>query len=81
MALKLKRERGMKKHCLILILLTFLSVGFISVNTKAGLMIATFANPSKDSNPLFTVTSSAIPSLAIIVLLGFSSLTLFRRKK
>jgi hypothetical protein len=46
----------MKNHCLILILLTFLSVGFILVDAKASLTIATFADPSEDSNnPLFTV--------------------------
>jgi hypothetical protein len=46
----------MKKHCLILILLTFLSVGFISADAKASLTIATFDDPSEDSNnPLFVV--------------------------
>ncbi|MGA1979035.1 MAG: PEP-CTERM sorting domain-containing protein [Sedimentisphaerales bacterium] len=46
----------MEKHCLILILLVFLFVGFTSVNTKASLTIATFADPSRNSNnPLFTV--------------------------
>jgi hypothetical protein len=46
----------MKDHCLILILLTFLFVGFISVDAKASLTIATFADPSEDSNnPLFKV--------------------------
>lgn len=46
----------MKKHCLILILLAFLSVGFISADAKASLTIATFADPSKNSsNPLFKV--------------------------
>jgi hypothetical protein len=46
----------MKDHCLILILLTFLSVGFISADAKASLTIATFADPSEDSNnPLFKV--------------------------
>jgi hypothetical protein len=46
----------MKNHCLILILLTFLSVGFISADAKASLTIATFADPSEDSsNPLFAV--------------------------
>jgi len=50
----------MKKHCLILILLAFLSVGFISVNVKANsITIATFADPSQNSNnPLFTVNFS-----------------------
>ena len=44
----------MKKH--ILIFLMFLSVGFISANAKASLTIATFDDPSGDSNnPLFTV--------------------------
>jgi hypothetical protein len=57
MALKLKKEEeGMKNYCLILVLLTFLSVGFISADAKASLAIATFADPSGDSNnPLFTV--------------------------
>ncbi|MDD5063787.1 MAG: PEP-CTERM sorting domain-containing protein [Phycisphaerae bacterium] len=46
----------MKNHCLILILLTFLSVEFIPANAKASLTIATFADPSRNSNnPLFTV--------------------------
>jgi hypothetical protein len=46
----------MKKHWLILILLTFLSVGFISANAKASLTIATFDDPSGNgNNPLFTV--------------------------
>ena len=48
----------MKKHCLILILLLmFLCVGFISANVKANsITIATFADPSEDSgNPLFKV--------------------------
>jgi hypothetical protein len=45
----------MKNHCLILILLTFLSVGFISADAKASLTIATFADPNNSANPLFTV--------------------------
>ncbi|MFA5251267.1 MAG: PEP-CTERM sorting domain-containing protein [Phycisphaerae bacterium] len=46
----------MKKHYSILVLLMFLFVGFTSVNTKASLTVATFADPSKNSsNPLFTV--------------------------
>ncbi len=45
----------MKKRSLIIILLA-LAVGFISVNAKASITIATFADPSKSSvNPLFTV--------------------------
>jgi len=45
----------MKKRSLISILLA-LSVGFISVNAKASMTIATFADPSRNSvNPLFTV--------------------------
>ena len=46
----------MKKHLFILLLI-FLSVGFISVNVKANsITIATFADPSKNSDdPLFTV--------------------------
>jgi len=50
---------SIKKHYLILILLAFLSVGFISVNTKAvppSFTVATFADPSPNSNNrLFTV--------------------------
>jgi len=46
----------MKKHFAIIILLAFLFVGFISVNAKASITIATFADPSEDSDhPLFTV--------------------------
>jgi hypothetical protein len=46
----------MRKHYLTLILLVFLFVGFISVNAKADITIATFADPSlNSSNPLFTV--------------------------
>ena len=45
----------MKRRSLIIILLA-LSVGFISVNAKASMTIATFADPSRNSsNPLFTV--------------------------
>ena len=45
----------MKKHFLIIILLA-LSVGFISVNAEATFTVATFADPSGDSdNPLFRV--------------------------
>jgi hypothetical protein len=44
----------MKKRFLIIILLA-LSVGFISVNAKASITIATFADPSISSNPLFRV--------------------------
>ena len=46
----------MKKHPLILILLTLFSVGFIPVDANATLTVATFADPSKNSDdPLFTV--------------------------
>jgi hypothetical protein len=47
----------MKKQHSALILLTFLSVGFISAGVKAdSITIATFADPSKNSSdPLFTV--------------------------
>jgi hypothetical protein len=46
---------SMKKRFLIIILLV-LSVGFISVNAKASMTIATFGDPAIDSNtPLFTV--------------------------
>ncbi|MGD0551840.1 MAG: PEP-CTERM sorting domain-containing protein [Sedimentisphaerales bacterium] len=45
----------MRKRSLIIILLA-LAVGFISVNAKATVTIATFADPSRNSgNPLFTV--------------------------
>ena len=50
-----KRRICMKKRSLISILLA-LFVGFISVNAKASITIATFADPSGNSgNPLFTV--------------------------
>ena len=52
----------MKKHFLVLILPIFFSAGFIPADARAttlpSLTIATFADPSKDSNnpfPLFTV--------------------------
>ena len=46
----------MKKSFPIIILIMFLCVGFTSVDAKASLTIATFADPSKNSNnPLFTV--------------------------
>jgi hypothetical protein len=46
----------MKRRSLIIILLTFFAVAFISVNAKASMTIATFADPSRNSsNSLFTV--------------------------
>jgi hypothetical protein len=46
----------MKRRSLIIILLTFFAVGFISVNAKASITIATFAAPFTGSgSPLFTV--------------------------
>jgi hypothetical protein len=45
----------MRRRSLVIILLA-LSVGFISVDAKATMTIATFADPSRNStNPLFTV--------------------------
>jgi hypothetical protein len=61
--LQLKKTKTINKHCLILILLTFLSVGFISVNAKAAssFTVATFADPSGNSNnPLFTADFTAL---------------------
>jgi hypothetical protein len=53
MALK---GRNMKKHLLIIILVTVLSVGFISASALASVTVATFADPSRNSgNPLFAV--------------------------
>jgi PEP-CTERM putative exosortase interaction domain len=44
------------KKCSLIIILLALSVGFISVDAKATVIIATFADPSENSaNPLFKV--------------------------
>jgi hypothetical protein len=46
---------SMKRRSLIIIMLAFLAVGFISVNAKASRTIATFDDPSAgSSDPLFT---------------------------
>jgi hypothetical protein len=50
----------MKKYHLTFVLLTFLFIGFTSIAAKAD-TIATFADPSKNSNnPLFTVNFTAL---------------------
>jgi hypothetical protein len=55
----------MKKHCLMLILLAILSIGFVSTDAKAipppSFTVATFADPSQNSNnPLFTVDFTSL---------------------
>ncbi|HBG28422.1 MAG: hypothetical protein A2Y10_11010 [Planctomycetes bacterium GWF2_41_51] len=46
----------MKKYLLIINLLIFFSVGFISANARASMTMVTFADPSlSSSNPLFTI--------------------------
>ncbi|PKL43332.1 MAG: hypothetical protein CVV39_08615 [Planctomycetes bacterium HGW-Planctomycetes-1] len=55
------KSRTMKKYHLILVLLTFLFVGFISVDAKASFTVATFADPSNNSSdPLFTVDFTSL---------------------
>jgi hypothetical protein len=47
------------KKCFLITILLALFVGFVSVNAKATFTVATFADPSGDSNnPLFTVDFS-----------------------
>jgi hypothetical protein len=51
----------MKKYYLIIILLMLLFVGFVSVDVKADFTVATFADPSGNSNnPLFTVDFTSL---------------------
>ena len=46
----------MKRRSLIIVLLMFLAVGFVTVNTEASVTIATFADPfTGSSSPLFKV--------------------------
>jgi len=58
-----KWRRYMKKRFLTIILLALI-VGFVSVNAKATLTIATFADPSKNSaNPLFKVDIAGLQKI------------------
>jgi len=45
----------MKKHLIIICLVIFISVGFISASAEASMTMVTFADPSNSNNPLFTV--------------------------
>lgn len=51
-----RKVKNMKKHFLIITLIIFFVVGFISANALASVTLATFADPSRNnSNSLFTV--------------------------
>jgi hypothetical protein len=55
------KEKTMKKHCSILLLLILLAVVFTSTDASASFTVATFADPSGNSNnPLFTVDFTSL---------------------